>query len=1714
MLASLQKRLALFLLRRTLGQFLDSDRLDDPAGLDVQLLSLGEVVLRDVRLNIAAVNERLRGTPVRLRSGTVGQITASVPWRDLWAATCALEAADVRLEVEVVDELGSFESATGSVLAEEPHILSSSVHFAGDFLRSDAASPDEDDLDAGVGVGGRSATAQTGDVEGVQLLARLIDHVLSTVGFSLRNVEVAVHTAASADTLVFCLPSIAYVDETPAPAAASGISGVLAPVSVKALRCSGFSFRLERRGGDGGGGATNQSAPVLLLAAPYSDEATISVRVRQVGAAAGDEDDAEADTEADYGAESVASTMYATATGETLLARSVAATVAAGRRRGIDLPTWDVFVDFTEFRTVLGPAQVARLGEFLSAFRLQDHSDSPRVPGVPSNQGAEESGPNKSFRLTVTIGEYRAYVFTSDEGCSHIDVDAFMEQPNSALELESDHFLMFMKGFELVYSSSEPGSGLPVVKVSIRDLELADWIAPSSEANPSDGGRGIPVGQYITLLSCAEQPLRSVLESYSALAEARLPAAWRTAFPAAPPRNFKPTVSVSARPGGDSGWAVAASIDVLTVLMDLRLADRVASFAALLKDALPGQSPEPPAEVGSPLETAIDMHVQADLHIATTRVWFLVPSSKATTLGQRIDYPVRAESLLLEVDGLHVFHHPGDLSAAQLGLNFRAVGGSLARSLGPLFGDYAVRPFLFLGPAPPIMLSQQSCSGSVAIAVHLKAGPAGGQAEAARSEPLVFRDSPDSEDDVGNFGFQSWYDVGDRGAGAGEHRGLDQMDEDEDPFVGVGKNSKVYVDLDLGGIFIHAVKEDVDLLQILLNELDQYQRNSAAAATTATATTQLPAYSSTVLQFTPRETSRLAASFASEDPGAASGATAAGMHTASVAGRVGLVRVVAHAPGGSPETVYVLEVEALKAFFVAGLGGKLPSISILGTFVYDKELDMKESFVHVSLSGFSLDLDVGSTLAIDMAALFKEPAGIEYPDDLNRFTKLSVSLSSFEIEYRPLYRPVRVKVAADRLKFGDLAPVLRISLLNLSMRFSDGLISPKFELEVMNDEVVVDTCADTLTVLSDTLHYIASNGDFPTEIPAAQKPQKHSKGKSPAVQQDVPVDVLADLDENEFARTAANIDLAKPSDPQFVPIDDFDSSLADGEYLRADVSDRAMDQSDVEGCVQVFDDPEAFVVSHDHFALHGGSAKDDDEDEHLKPVISIVVKEVSISWRLFDGQDWQTRAETGTDLDFDESVRLEHSMTGTDSSGDSFFQDLGTAGSPPPGTSESAAAAASASSPSTNKPAAPRSSAPRVEARLLKLSADYTQYADDAPRVSRLALRLRDAEVIDNLHSSSWRKFLAALRPGADQPPRETEADLATAEVVMVRPNPAMPAQEEARLKVQVLPLRLHIDQDALMFLIEFFSQGSPASSPTNGPSPKVSERDPRQDIFFQFCHLHAISLKIDYKPKHVNYRKLKDGSLIEVMNFFPLDGAEMTLRDVRLSGVKGWSRLGELVVGKWLPYIRSTQVPRVVSGVSGVRSIVNLGSGIANLVLLPIEQYRRDGRIVRGLQKGARSFARTATMETLRLGTRMAVGTQVLLEQADALLTGGSGSESPLSAAAAEAQAASAGRDGSGGTSKLSQQPRDLREGVGAGYRSVARGLGSAARTILAVPTEVRQSQGSAQAVVIRAVPVAILKPMIGATELVSQTLMGLQNSLDPAQRLQMEDKYKASFK
>ncbi len=144
---------------------------------------------------------------------------------------------------------------------------------------------------------------------------------------------------------------------------------------------------------------------------------------------------------------------------------------------------------------------------------------------------------------------------------------------------------------------------------------------------------------------------------------------------------------------------------------------------------------------------------------------------------------------------------------------------------------------------------------------------------------------------------------------------------------------------------------------------------------------------------------------------------------------------------------------------------------------------------------------------------------------------------------------------------------------------------------------------------------------------------------------------------------------------------------------------------------------------------------------------------------------------------------------------------------------------------------------------------------------------------------------------------------------------------------------------------------------------------------------------------------------------------------------------------------------------------MVNVGSGIADLVLLPIAQYKKDGRIVRGVQKGATAFVKSTAIEAIKLGAHLATGTQVILEQAEGVL--GGQFDNPIMAETLQGdefvQYGYGDEDEAAEMiSKYAEQPADIKEGVQSAYRSLHRNLNSAAQTILAVPMEVYERSGN----------------------------------------------------
>lgn len=286
----------------------------------------------------------------------------------------------------------------------------------------------------------------------------------------------------------------------------------------------------------------------------------------------------------------------------------------------------------------------------------------------------------------------------------------------------------------------------------------------------------------------------------------------------------------------------------------------------------------------------------------------------------------------------------------------------------------------------------------------------------------------------------------------------------------------------------------------------------------------------------------------------------------------------------------------------------------------------------------------------------------------------------------------------------------------------------------------------------------------------------------------------------------------------------------------------------------------------------------------------------------------------------------------------------------------------------------------------LKEKPDYfsiDENVDDSEMVNQIEISINNLLIKDNVPTSSWNMFAGYMREAGE---REIGKNMIKINIDLVRPVARLAAVEMI-LQINILPLRLYVDQDTLEFLTRFGEFKDQRFIPLNIEI---------EEMFIEKITIDKIVLKLDYKPKKIDYAGIRSGHTNEFMNIFILDESDITLNKVTLYGVPGFSKLNALLNGYWSPDVKKNQLGGVLSGLAPVRSIVNIGSGVNNLVTVPMREYKKDGRIVRSLQVGAIEFTKVTSGEILKFGAKLAAGTQTILENTEEVL-GGSGSSSRI---------------------------------------------------------------------------------------------------------------------
>uniref|UniRef100_A0AAX7UT46 Autophagy related 2A n=1 Tax=Astatotilapia calliptera TaxID=8154 RepID=A0AAX7UT46_ASTCA len=868
-------------------------------------------------------------------------------------------------------------------------------------------------------------------------------------------------------------------------------------------------------------------------------------------------------------------------------------------------------------------------------------------------------------------------------------------------------------------------------------------------------------------------------------------------------------------------------------------------------------------------------------------------------------------------------------------------------------------------------------------------------------------------------------------------------------------------------------------------------------------------------------------------------------------------------------TIYPTEVGVSS---VSGREGEVQMLSTAIKITLDPQRNVKEFLVALRLQGATMRHYMTQTnhswheQLVDFLDVIDDPIlGYTAPAVI---TVLHTHLATCAVDYR--YTPKREQFPNKTtacLCHTDYVCVLDIDLLELAITTWKGsdtgkLSQPLFELRCSNNVVHLHTCADSCAALVNLLQYLVSQGDLhppprhtsPTEIAG----QKLPLSESPASMLPCPPAETAEI--NQYDLADALIDTEKshreessPSMPRSSPVSVYlfpdeaskhGPSVLQGELdgLVATATEAQADMMSEEGSEGSTDNDDFCIleapgmgipprdgeptvtvlcegpirVKDSHFSRPRGSSDLLRAPSRFPvPQSRVVLREISVVWHLYGGKDFGGRPMS-LGRSVPTGVRGSPSRSAPSSRPQNSWRSAGGVG---------------------------RQHSLLMEIQLTKVSFQHESYpvavagqdgeGSAAPVVgvgpggeqplSRQVFIVQELEVRDRLASSQINKFLYLYT--SESMPRRAHSNMLTVKALQVCPESGL-GGPECCLRVSLLPLRLNIDQDALFFLKDFFSNLASSVNPylpvdpaaevkadfsqkgsedlemaaaagSLGPdltasvettyseqssSSAGSSASSDQPIYFrEFRFTSEVPIWLDYHGKHV---------VIEQQTFQLFFSNLLSA----CSSLLGVDKVIQYAVTEWLTDIRKNQLPGILGGVGPMHSVVQLFHGVRDLFWLPIEQYRKDGRIIRGLQRGAASFGTSTASAALELSNRLVQAIQATAETVYDILS----PTPPLNRYAITEGRAISSRP------RRVAQPADLREGVAKAYDTVREGVIDTAQQLCDVASRGHEQKGLPGAVggVLRQIPPTVVRPLIVASEATSNLLGGMRNQIKPDAR------------
>jgi autophagy-related protein 2 len=284
-----------------------------------------------------------------------------------------------------------------------------------------------------------------------------------------------------------------------------------------------------------------------------------------------------------------------------------------------------------------------------------------------------------------------------------------------------------------------------------------------------------------------------------------------------------------------------------------------------------------------------------------------------------------------------------------------------------------------------------------------------------------------------------------------------------------------------------------------------------------------------------------------------------------------------------------------------------------------------------------------------------------------------------------------------------------------------------------------------------------------------------------------------------------------------------------------------------------------------------------------------------------------------------------------------------------------------------------------MEIHLNKVRFSHETYPTTTEQASRQVLLITEIEIRDRLAISNINKFL--YHPTVGFRTRQGNNHMVVIKALHLRPERALKTQE-CCLRISLLPIRLNIDQDSLLFMINFFNElsggndlGEPNktsqtnqivskvhqppvmmvelpeaaqelqarkmvsdnltlllnddsnknSNETSEKSSEATTNDSSSPIFFrQIIFSPDVPIRLDYQGKRV---ELSHGPLAGLlMGLGQLQCSEIRLKKISYRhGILGFDRLINFLIQEWLQDIKKRQLPKILGGVGPMYSLVQL---------------------------------------------------------------------------------------------------------------------------------------------------------------------------------------------